>query len=420
MNIVERVKKICLTPDAEWPVIAGESTPTGALITGYVLPLAAISAVAGLVGGSIIGRSAPFLGVTYRTPLATGLSLAVFTVCMAVAGVFLISIVINALAPTFGAQQNNEQALKVAVYSFTPAWVAGAFQVLPALGVLALLGGLYGLYLLYLGLPKLMKCPPEKAVGYTVVVVICAIVVNVVVGLVGAALIGGGMVGAGALGGLVGGSGGAPTASADLQVDPNSALGKLQQLGQGLEESARKAEAAAGRGDGRGQAAAALEGLGAIFGGGTRVDPLDISLLKPFVPDTFAGLPKTSSSAEKTGLGIMISKAEATYSDGAQKEVTLEVLDTGGASGLMGLAGWVGVQGEKESADGFERTQKVGNRIVHEKSSKSSRNEFSIVLGDRFVVNAKGRGVDADALKAAVSGLDLAKLEAMKEVGAEK
>src|SRR5205814_1553924 len=47
---------------------------------------------------------------------------------------------------------------------------------------------LYGLYLLYLGLPVLMGCPKDKALGYTVVTVLCAIVVGVVIGLVSTAI----------------------------------------------------------------------------------------------------------------------------------------------------------------------------------------------------------------------------------------
>ena len=53
--------------------------------------------------------------------------------------------------------------------------------------------------------------------------------------------------------------------------------------------------------------------------------------------------------------------------------------------------------------------------MTHEKSSKTGgTNEYAVVLGDRFVVSAKGDGVDVNALKAAVSSLDLAKLESMK------
>lgn len=73
------------------------------------------------------------------------------------------------------------QALKVAVYSNTPAWLAGIFVLVPALDFLQILG-LYSVYLLYLGLPVLMKAPRDKAVIYTVVVVIAAIVIFAVIG----------------------------------------------------------------------------------------------------------------------------------------------------------------------------------------------------------------------------------------------
>src|SRR5262245_5784557 len=98
MNLVERAKKICLTPATEWPVSSGESIPNATVITGYVVPLAAASALAGFVGGSIIGRTLPFIG-TYRVPLMTGLVVAAFTVIMAVIGVYLMSIIMTALAP---------------------------------------------------------------------------------------------------------------------------------------------------------------------------------------------------------------------------------------------------------------------------------------------------------------------------------
>ena len=437
MTIVERAKNICLSPDKEWTVIAAETTSTGSLLTGYVVPLAAVGAVAGLIGGSLVGRSLGFLG-TYRVPLVTGVVVAAFSVVMAVVGVFVLSLVINALAPSFGGEKNSAQAFKVAVYSYTPAWVAGVLQILPSLTVLIVLAALWALYLLYLGLPRLMKCPQDKAMGYTVVVVLCAIVMGVVITVVMGAIGGAGMIGAGALSRgttgtdplsratdalsrSMGGGGAAPSSS--IQFDKDSPMGKLEALGKKLEESGKKMDAAEKSGDTAGQVAAAFDGLGTLLGGGRHVDPVAIDQLKPFVPETFAGLPKTSSNAEKNGFaGLAVSKAEATYGDRAEKSITLEVSDSGGMSGLVGLAGWVGVQGEKEDDYGSEKTQKIGGRLVHEKISKKSggENEFGIVLGDRFMVSAKGRGVDINTLKAAVAGLDLGKLEAMKDVGAQK
>ena len=416
MTIVERARNICLTPNTEWPVIAAEPTSPGTLISGYVVPLAAIGAVAGFIGGSLVGRSLPYLG-TYRVPIFSGLVFAVFTFCMTIVAVFVLSIIINALAPTFGGEQNSAQSLKLAVYSYTPAWIAAALQIVPLLGIFAIFAAFYGLYLLYLGIPRLMKSPEDKAVAYTAVVVVCAIVRSVVITLVGGTIVGVGMVGAGALGGVA-----ARPAAGEVQFDKDSPMGKLQALGSKLEESNKKMEAAQKSGDQKAQATAALEGLGTLFGGGKRVDPVAIDQLKAFVPDNFAGLPKKASSAEKTGLaGLMVSKAEARYGDDAGKSVTLDISDTGGVSGLMGLASWAGVEGEKEDDSSAEKTQKVGGRLVHERTSKTGgTNEFGIVLGDRFVVSAKGHGVGVPELKAAMSALDLARLEAMKDLGVQK
>jgi hypothetical protein len=346
----------------------------------------------------------------------SGLVAAVLMLGLAVVGVFVLSIVINALAPTFGAEKNSTQALKVAVYSYTPAWIAAALNIVPVLGILAIFGAFYGMYLLYLGLPRLMKCPEDKAIPYTAVVIICAIVLSFVITAIGAMFVGAGMIGAGALTGATRGSG------SDVQFDKNSPMGKLQDLGNKLDQSTKKMEAAQKSGDEKAQVAAAFEGLGTLLGGGRRVDPVAIDQLKVFVPESFAGLPKTASNAEKTGIGgLMVSKAEAKYGDGAGKSVSLDISDTGGVSGLMGLASWVGVEGEKEDDSGSEKTEKVGGRLVHQRTSKTGgTNEFAIVLGDRFVVSATGNGVSVSDLKAALSNLDLAKLESMKDVGVQK
>ena len=425
MAIVDRVKNICLSPTTEWPVIAAESGTPSSLISGYVVPLAAIGAVAGLVGGSIIGRTIPFIG-SYRVPLVAGVSLAVFTFVMAIVGVVILGLIINALAPSFGGEKNSMQALKVAVYSYTPAWVAGVLQIFPLLGMLGLLAALYGLYLLYLGLPRLMKSPEDKALGYTVVVVICAIVLSAVVFSVGGMITGASIAGAGALGGglsSVAAGRAASGAASQVEFDKNSPLGRLEALGKKLDENTDKIEAAEKRGDTGAQVAAAAESLGLIFGGGRHVDPIGIDQLKPFVPETFLGMKRTSSNAEKNGIaGFMVSKAEATYANGSGKNVTLTVSDTGGASGLVGFASWASLQGEQENDDHFERVTKVNGRLVHEQGSKrpGGTNEFGVVLGERFVVSASGNGVDLNELKSAVSNLDLGKLEAMKEVGVQQ
>jgi hypothetical protein len=414
LDIKTRVRNILLTPNTEWPAIAEEPTDKAAVVTGYVMPLAAIGAIAGFIGGSLVGMSLPFLG-RYRVPITTGLAGAVFTFVFAIIGVFVLAFIINALAPTFGAQQDSNKAFKVAVYSYTPAWIAGVLQILPALGFLGIIAALYGLYLLYLGLPALMKVPQDKAIGYTAVVVVCAIVLSIVVASIGGLIM--------APVAMMSGAGTASSSSStEPTFDPNSPMGKLEAIGRKMEESGAKMEQAQKSGDRAGETAAAFEGLGALLGGGKRVEAVSIDQLKPLVPDQFAGLARQSSNAERNGMaGIMVSKAEASYGDGAGHSATLEITDSGGATGLLGLAGWAALQGERDNDQVSERTERVGGRLVHQKISKTGgTHEYDVIIADRFIVTAKADGIEFGALRNAVAALDLQKLEAMKNVGVAK
>jgi hypothetical protein len=412
MGLIDRAKNICITPKTEWPVIAGETTTTGGLLSGYVAPLAIIGPIAHFIAGSVIGHTMPFVG-TWRTPIVAGIGLAIFTFVMTFVGVFILSLIINALAPSFGGEKNSQQALKVAVYAYTPAWLAGILGIIPFLGMLAIFAALYGLYLLYLGLPKLMKCPEDKSIGYTVVVVICAIVLSVVVSVIGGVIVGAGAVASGAFGGRSAGS--------SVTFDKDSPVGKLEQFGKSMEEAGKKMEAAQKSGNQEEAAKAAMAGLGAVLGGGKSVEAVDIEKLKPLVPDTFAGLAKKSSRSDKSGAaGLMVSKTEAEYADTAGKSIQLEITDMGSARGLMSLASWANVQGEKEDQYGTEKTQTINGRLVHEKSRKSGGGEYSVVIADRFMVDAKSSSVDLATLRSAVGSLDLGKLEAMKDEGVKK
>jgi len=177
-QLVERVKSILLTPQTEWPVIAREPGEASVLFTRYVAILALIPALAGFIGTSLIGRYVPFF---------SGLMSAVIGYVMTFVVVFVVALIVDALAPTFGAQKNFPNALKLTVYSYTPAWLAGIFLLIPGLSFLSILG-LYGLYLLWLGLPPLMQTPRDKALPYAGAVVVCAVIIAIVIGAIQAAI----------------------------------------------------------------------------------------------------------------------------------------------------------------------------------------------------------------------------------------
>lgn len=181
-SIVARAKAILLQPKVEWAVIDAEPATVGSIYTSYVLILAAIPAVCGAIGLSVFGLNVPYVGpMHYGVGLA--LRFAVTQYISALIGVYVLALIIDALAPTFGGQKDQIRALKVAAYSATASWVVGVLGLIPALGILQLLG-LYSLYLLYTGLPVLMKAPADRAMGYTAIVILAAIVVFVVIGIV--------------------------------------------------------------------------------------------------------------------------------------------------------------------------------------------------------------------------------------------
>jgi hypothetical protein len=180
-GLIARVKNIILKPAQEWEVIKAEPSSVQALFVGYAMILAAIGPICELIGGQLFGYGV--LGVHWRPDLVAAIAGAVAGYVTALVGVFLLGLVIENLAPSFGGVKDPLRAMKVAVYSSTAGWLVGVFSLVPALSALAILA-LYGLYLLYLGLPSLMEAPKDRALVFTIVTVIVAIVVFVVVGWV--------------------------------------------------------------------------------------------------------------------------------------------------------------------------------------------------------------------------------------------
>lgn len=192
MNLVDRAKNIIMTPKTEWPVIAAEEPNTNLILTGYVIPLALIPAIATVIGTGLIGG--PF-----GPSLAFGIGGAVVSFISTVVGVYLTALVTDYLAPNFGSQKNFGRAMQTVAYAYTPAWIGGILGIVPAIAWLGTLAGLYGLYLMYLGLPHTMKTPEDKTIVYMVVVIIILFVISMVLAaILGAILVA--ILGIGAMG----------------------------------------------------------------------------------------------------------------------------------------------------------------------------------------------------------------------------
>jgi hypothetical protein len=418
MNLIERAKRICLAPATEWLVIAPEVTDMPTLYKSYVMILAAIGPIATFIGLSIVGTSLGFGGY-FRMPLIWGLSTAIVAYVLGLVSVWVISLIINALAPNFAGEKNGMQAFKLAAYAFTPAWIAAIFHIIPALGILALLGGLYSLYVLYLGTMPLMRVPADKAVGYTVVVVICSVVLMIVVGAVAGAI---GTLGMGRGFGLYGAAS-SPTVTVGTANNQQAAqLAAAAIVAQAEIAAAQKSTAqqaqvanpvAATSAANAGAAAIATMPLG------TATEVVDQNLLKSLLPDALGALPRTGFQAEKTGMAtMMISRAQGDYGDNQGSHVQLVITDLGGTQMIAIMAVWANTEVDNETQTGYEKTTKVNGRPVHETFQKNgSSGEYATLVGQRFLVQATGSKVDMATLQGAVNGIDLGKLDAMKGVG---
>jgi hypothetical protein len=414
-KLIARVKAILVTPKTEWPVIATESATTASLYTGYILVLAAIPAICQFLKLGVFGYSLPFLG-TMHIGMGWALSVAIQAYVATLVGVFIVALIVNALAPSFGGQKDSVQALKVVAYSYTAGWVAGLGVLLPGLGILFLLAGIgYGVYLLYLGLPPVMKCPQEKATGYAVVAIITAIVVSVVLSMVLGSVLG-------TRSGLGLGAGGFGLRHDDSAVtfDGDSAGGKLGQWARSMDAAGKQMAAAQKSGDPQAAANAMGKIMATAAGGGAQVEALAPERIKSFLPDSLGGLKRVETTAERNGaLGMQVAVARARYAEqGGGRAMELEITDMGSAKGLMALATWANVEQDRETQTGYEKTYRQGGNMVHEQwDSGSKHGEYGQVLGERFAVKLSGDNTDIATLKSALGGVDLAGLEALKNEG---
>ena len=173
-NLIDRARNVILTPKSEWTIIDGEETTTAELFRSYIAILAAIPVLARLLRGFVFGYSLGPLG-TMRIGFFGGIGGAIVHYLLSLAIVYAASLIVSYLAPNFGGLKDDLKALKLTAYSYTPAWVAGVFGLIPGIHFLGILG-LWSLYVFFVGAPQLLKIPPEKAAIFTGAVVVATIV----------------------------------------------------------------------------------------------------------------------------------------------------------------------------------------------------------------------------------------------------
>ena len=186
MDLIERIKAIMLAPEEAWREILREHAGPALLMQIYVAVLAAIPAAADFIGMTTIGYATPD-GQVGRVEILPAFLAALFTYATSFVIVALQAGAIHALAPAYGARRDTASSFKLSIYSFTPAWLAGIFLVVPGLHFLVILG-LYGWYILAKGMPILILCPLPRAAKFAGVITACGVIAALISGFVRARL----------------------------------------------------------------------------------------------------------------------------------------------------------------------------------------------------------------------------------------
>jgi hypothetical protein len=416
MALIERVQSILLKPKQTWPVIAAEGGDVASIYTSYIVILAAIPAIASFIGLTVIGVGA--FGVSYRVPIMTGLVQMCVGYVLSLVMVFVLALIVNALAPTFGGTKNQVQALKLVAYGTTASFVGGIFSLIPMLGILGLVAACYSIYLIYSGIAVLMRCPPEKAGVYTTVVIVCAIIAGIVLAAVSSMFSPMGRLGMGRMGmaGIAAGSAG-PDANVTIKTPDGANVtinsGSMAEMAKRMEDAGKRMESAQKSGDSAAAGKAMGEMMGALTGG--NAVPIAATDLKTLLPESVGDMKRTSFEASgNQAMGIAVSSAKASYANG-DRNLNLSITDTGGLAGMAALAGWANMTMDKETDGKVEKVYKDGARTMHEEYQKDgSRGEVTVILANGVIVEAEGNRMDVDSLKKVVAGVDLGKIEAMK------
>jgi hypothetical protein len=341
----------------------------------YLLVLAGTPAILQFIKLSTAGAS-----------MAVGLTSMILVLGLALATMYLMASIVNALAPRFNCQKDRAQSRKTIAYAYTASLIGSIAILAPKVWMIAVgVAALYACYLLYIGLPATMKCPPENAAGYAGITVLIAVTLSLVASL--------------AVNEVA--AFGYDKSGSDSTADVGRPKSFFQSYSSSSEAIATQPEATPDPESEIAQPA---------------VEALPPERLQPFVPPSLLGRQRTNISVERVKeMGVDTTRATAYFTDEQNRTVELQVTDLGRAKELVGVENFVNVEeGESNAGTSYEKTYREGGDLVTEKwNDNTSTGEYSVLIADRFLVKTKGQAYNIDELKAVTAELDLATLEGM-------
>jgi hypothetical protein len=152
------------------------------------------------------------------------------------------------------------------------------------------------------------------------------------------------------------------------------------------------------------------------------VEPVEFHALKALLPDTIVALKLASAeSGKENGPRIIVSHALGHY-QGDGRSLDLKITDPGTLSEFAATAAkWVNLDLDREVDNGYEKSGTSGGRRYHEVYDNGSRSaQYAVVVGNRFIVEIRGNGIDMSTTKQALEQIDLERLESMKEAAVKR
>ncbi len=373
---INRIKNLIISPKTEWEIINGEAVDIASLYKSWIMPLAAIPAIAGFIGTSLFGVGAP--GLYARVPIFLSAFNGLLSFVLSLVGVYAFAHILNALAPYFGAQKNLDQALKLSAYVPVAAWLSGVFLLVPVLSILALIGALYTLYLLFVGLPVLMKPAKDKAASFALAAILAAILLSMTLGIVTQALL----------------------------PNPMTKISRSDDTGLTLEQQSQAMEDAIRQGD--------LGGMIAAMSGGSAKTVTNIDAFKKLAPTRLAGLKRVSLDIKEQHTPVNAIILSAVYEGRGGRQITLTITNSPAVNFLKTVTGLTGVKRYVKEDDGsFERFNKKNDTLEMFKWDAESAKGTAVWSYLNFIVMVEGRDVPLKALNKAariVSEADLDRL----------
>lgn len=155
MAFLARLQAMLTEPRAEWPAIAAEPATVQSITAGWLLLVAAIGPLAALVGYQDLGwpRAARIAAGLYVTTLVV---------------TFMLALVVDVVAPSFGGKRDYVASLKLVAYAFAAVYVAGIGHVIGHWGgVLVWVAAIWTWIAFHAGAPLLGRCDARRAMPFT-------------------------------------------------------------------------------------------------------------------------------------------------------------------------------------------------------------------------------------------------------------